>query len=158
MCFLWLTAKLLLAFTSTVILCSEPHGTHDHILLFDGSGNIQHSLTHSLASSPLNCCWPRQHSHSWFRVLRESWLYITVSWLLESCNSFTGFYRSFNCRWLSLAQLFLASVSSRSTTRIRVRVILRTAVYRQSVCQASMFPARYKPDVYIFWYNGWKPK
>jgi hypothetical protein len=36
-----LTAKLLLAFASIVILASESHGTHDLILLSDGSGNLQ---------------------------------------------------------------------------------------------------------------------
>lgn len=30
-------AKLLLAFVSTVILGSEPHRTHDHVLLSDGT-------------------------------------------------------------------------------------------------------------------------
>jgi hypothetical protein len=38
-----LTAKLLLALASTVILGSESHGTHYHILLSDGSGSIQTS-------------------------------------------------------------------------------------------------------------------
>jgi hypothetical protein len=36
-----LTAKFMLALASIVILDSEFHGTHDHILLFDGSGNPQ---------------------------------------------------------------------------------------------------------------------
>jgi hypothetical protein len=36
-----LTAELLLRFTSSVILGSEPHGTHGHILLFDGSQSLQ---------------------------------------------------------------------------------------------------------------------
>jgi hypothetical protein len=38
-----LTAKLLLALASTVILDSQSHGTHDHILLSDGSGSLHHS-------------------------------------------------------------------------------------------------------------------
>jgi hypothetical protein len=37
----WLTAKLLLALASTLILGSEYYGTHDHILLSDGSGSRQ---------------------------------------------------------------------------------------------------------------------
>jgi hypothetical protein len=37
----WLTAKLLLAVASTVILGSESHRTHDHILLSGGSGSLQ---------------------------------------------------------------------------------------------------------------------
>jgi uncharacterized membrane protein YkvI len=37
----YLTAKLLLALASTVILGSESHGTHDLILLSDGSGSLQ---------------------------------------------------------------------------------------------------------------------
>jgi hypothetical protein len=28
---------------------------------------------------------PRQHSHSWFRVPRDSWLYYTVTWLSKLC-------------------------------------------------------------------------
>jgi hypothetical protein len=39
--FSWLTAKLLLALASTVILGSESHRTHGHILLSDGSGSLQ---------------------------------------------------------------------------------------------------------------------
>jgi hypothetical protein len=34
-------ATLLLALTSTVILGSMPHSTHDHTLLFHGSGRVQ---------------------------------------------------------------------------------------------------------------------
>jgi hypothetical protein len=40
----WLTAKLLLALASTVTLGSESHGTHDHVLLSDGSGSLQTTL------------------------------------------------------------------------------------------------------------------
>jgi hypothetical protein len=36
-----MTAKLLLALASTVILGSESHETHDHTLLSDGSGSLQ---------------------------------------------------------------------------------------------------------------------
>jgi hypothetical protein len=36
-----LTAKLLLAFASTVILSTESHGTHDRVLLSGGSGILQ---------------------------------------------------------------------------------------------------------------------
>jgi hypothetical protein len=35
---------LLLALASTVTLGSESHGTHDHILLSDGSGSLPDSL------------------------------------------------------------------------------------------------------------------
>jgi hypothetical protein len=35
----WLTAELLLALASTVILGLEAHGIHDYILLSDGSGS-----------------------------------------------------------------------------------------------------------------------
>jgi hypothetical protein len=45
-----LTAKLLLALASTVILGSESHGTHEHILVSGGSGCLQHSA-HSKADS-----------------------------------------------------------------------------------------------------------
>jgi hypothetical protein len=37
----WVTAKLLLALSSTVIPGSESHGTHDHVLVSDGSGSLQ---------------------------------------------------------------------------------------------------------------------
>jgi hypothetical protein len=37
----WLTAKLLLVLASTVILGSESHRTHGHVLLSDGSGSRQ---------------------------------------------------------------------------------------------------------------------
>jgi hypothetical protein len=40
-----LTAKLMLALGSTLILGSESHGTHDHILLPDGSRSVQATLT-----------------------------------------------------------------------------------------------------------------
>jgi hypothetical protein len=30
---------------------------------------------------------PRQHSHSWFRILPNSWPYFTLSWLWKSCSS-----------------------------------------------------------------------
>jgi hypothetical protein len=33
--------KLLLALASTLIRGSESHGTHDHVLLSDGSGSLQ---------------------------------------------------------------------------------------------------------------------
>jgi hypothetical protein len=36
-----LTVKLLLVLASAVILGSESHGTHDHILISDGSGSLQ---------------------------------------------------------------------------------------------------------------------
>jgi hypothetical protein len=39
-----LVAKLLLTFASTVILGCEFHGTHDHILLSDGSGSLQTTI------------------------------------------------------------------------------------------------------------------
>jgi hypothetical protein len=39
------SSKLLLVFASTVILGSGSHGTHDHILLSDGSASIQTSLS-----------------------------------------------------------------------------------------------------------------
>jgi hypothetical protein len=39
-----LTSKLLLALISTVILVSEFHGTHDRILLSDGSGSLRTHL------------------------------------------------------------------------------------------------------------------
>jgi hypothetical protein len=35
------SSKLLVALASTVILGSESHGTHDHILLSDGSGSLK---------------------------------------------------------------------------------------------------------------------
>jgi hypothetical protein len=38
-----LTAKLLRVLASSVILGSESHGTHDHILLPDGSGSLPDS-------------------------------------------------------------------------------------------------------------------
>jgi hypothetical protein len=39
-----LTTKLLVALASTMILGSESHGTHGHILLSDGSGSLQDGL------------------------------------------------------------------------------------------------------------------
>jgi hypothetical protein len=39
----WLIAKFLLALASTMIFGSKSHGTHGHILLSDGSGNLQNS-------------------------------------------------------------------------------------------------------------------
>jgi hypothetical protein len=35
----------------------------------------------------LNCCWPRQHSYSLFRVPRDSWPNFTVWWLWEPSES-----------------------------------------------------------------------
>jgi hypothetical protein len=39
-CGVCMSSKLLLALASSIILGSESRGTHDHILLFHGSGNI----------------------------------------------------------------------------------------------------------------------
>jgi hypothetical protein len=39
----WLTGKLLLGLGNTVILNSEPHGTHGHILLSDRPGSLQNT-------------------------------------------------------------------------------------------------------------------
>jgi hypothetical protein len=36
-----LTIKFLLALASRIILGSESHGTHDHILVSHGSGSLQ---------------------------------------------------------------------------------------------------------------------
>jgi hypothetical protein len=52
----WLTAKLLLALARTVILGSESHGTHDHILLTDGSRILE------VVISPPNMGGPRFES------------------------------------------------------------------------------------------------
>jgi hypothetical protein len=41
------TVKLLLVLASTVIIGSEPHGTHDLLLHSDGSGEFQTSASHS---------------------------------------------------------------------------------------------------------------
>jgi hypothetical protein len=37
-----MTAKLLLVLAITAILSTESQGTRNHILLFDGSGSLQH--------------------------------------------------------------------------------------------------------------------
>jgi hypothetical protein len=41
----WLTAIFLMALANTVILGSEPHGTHDYILFSDGSKSLQALLS-----------------------------------------------------------------------------------------------------------------
>jgi D-alanyl-lipoteichoic acid acyltransferase DltB (MBOAT superfamily) len=46
-----LTAKLLLALTITVILGSEYHGAHVHILLSDAPGGLLTALSRELSSS-----------------------------------------------------------------------------------------------------------
>jgi hypothetical protein len=57
----WLTAKLLVAHASTVILGSEPHGTHDHTLLSDGCGSLQTlaSLIYSLGTYHMQNHFPQ---------------------------------------------------------------------------------------------------
>jgi hypothetical protein len=40
----WLPDKVLLVLASTVILRAESHGTHEHVLLSDGSGSLQSAL------------------------------------------------------------------------------------------------------------------
>jgi hypothetical protein len=59
-----LTAKLLLALASTVILGSESHRTHDRILLSDGSGSLQTLLLigYALFSSVL-AVYPQHGPH-----------------------------------------------------------------------------------------------
>jgi hypothetical protein len=42
------SSKLLLLLASTVVLGSESHGTHGHILHPGGSGSLQTSLLHSI--------------------------------------------------------------------------------------------------------------
>jgi hypothetical protein len=49
-----MTAKLLLALASTVILGSESHGIHDRNLLSDGSGNFIYNTT-----GKIDCCYVR---------------------------------------------------------------------------------------------------
>jgi hypothetical protein len=44
-------SKLLLVLASTVILGSESHGTHGHILKSDGSGSLQTSLLYGRNTS-----------------------------------------------------------------------------------------------------------
>jgi hypothetical protein len=58
----WLTAELLMAITSTVILGSEPDGTRNHILFSDGPGTLQtthfllaYLLRYSLHSLGMDC-------------------------------------------------------------------------------------------------------
>jgi hypothetical protein len=41
----WLAAKLPLPPSSTLILGSEFHGTHDHILLSDSNKNLQNAVS-----------------------------------------------------------------------------------------------------------------
>jgi hypothetical protein len=45
-----LPANFLLVLASTVILGSESHGTHDHILLSDGSGSLLNTLSYPCSS------------------------------------------------------------------------------------------------------------
>jgi hypothetical protein len=44
----WLAGKLLLALASTVILGSHSRGTHELILLSDGSGSLHNRYLHQL--------------------------------------------------------------------------------------------------------------
>jgi hypothetical protein len=48
----WLNTNLLLVLASRVILGSESHGTHDHILLSDGSGRFQKPSAHVCLCCP----------------------------------------------------------------------------------------------------------
>jgi hypothetical protein len=61
LCSVWqtylLTAELLLALASTVILGSKSHGTHDHILLSDSSGSLQATLLFT------GCLWHANFYH-----------------------------------------------------------------------------------------------
>jgi hypothetical protein len=56
----WLTAKFLLALANTVTFSCESHGTHDHILLSDGSGSFQ--TTHHYLRHP---SWAPDPSYIW---------------------------------------------------------------------------------------------
>jgi hypothetical protein len=92
----------LLALASTVILDSEPQGTHDHDLVSDGSG-----------TNWLSVCWviaagSRQHSYFWFRVPRTN-EHILLSHHSESRAILFDWLTDWlpNCCWTSPAQLFL---------------------------------------------------
>jgi hypothetical protein len=51
----WLAGKLLLGLASTVIIGSESHGAHDHILQANESGNLQNCSGYKCSS--VFCCW-----------------------------------------------------------------------------------------------------
>jgi hypothetical protein len=55
---------LLLVLASTVIVGSKSCGTQDHTLL----SHVSDSRAARAGSGRVNCCWPCQHSHSWFRI------------------------------------------------------------------------------------------
>jgi hypothetical protein len=58
--------------------------THAHTQIYA----LTHLMTNSLGvgSGRVNCCWPRQRSHIWFWVPRDSVPYF-ISLFLELCNS-----------------------------------------------------------------------
>jgi hypothetical protein len=62
----WMTAKLLLPLASSVILGSESLRAHDHILLSDGFGSFQATISGTVFVCLVKCCWasPAQ----WFLV------------------------------------------------------------------------------------------
>jgi hypothetical protein len=66
-----LTSKLLLTLDSTVILGSESHETHDHILLSDRSGSLQATqiLVGQLYPVPVTTAWGRVGRTSGFMLL-----------------------------------------------------------------------------------------
>jgi hypothetical protein len=51
------SSKLLMGLASTVILSSESHKTHDHILLSDGSGSLQTTASALLQADPETLLW-----------------------------------------------------------------------------------------------------
>jgi hypothetical protein len=69
---LWPTAELLLATTSTMTLGSECHRTHDHILPYDSCGLV-------------SCCWPLPAQ--WFLVPSRMGL-MTIFYCLTALGTF----------------------------------------------------------------------
>jgi hypothetical protein len=91
-----LTAKLLMALASTVILGSETHRTHAHILLSDGSGSLQTLQMRSSLNLParnlVNILTDRaQLPHG---ICRNELLNSTIFWDVTPC-SLVDFHRSF---------------------------------------------------------------
>jgi hypothetical protein len=83
---LTVTPKLLIALTSSVILGSKSHGTHDHILLSDSCGSLQ-TIPWALVSSPALCeGGPKKKTEFVVQASAARWLFAAPSWISMSAG------------------------------------------------------------------------
>jgi hypothetical protein len=142
----WLTAKLLLALASIVILGSESHGTHNHILLPYASGSLRNSQPTTQSRSyfttgglpPISSSWRQAHwgSRPEFVFATETLRSVPMYHLLWREDGFV----SYECAWL------LSSVRIAHTACYWKFFLLH---YTQALCQYRLYRAAHTYLTYL---------